>query len=157
MTLKEKMRLCSVLYTTWVISEEEGIDFKEHDEKISNLFIARMLKKKFEVFDIDVVIPDELISLLEICTEANPGQTQVILMDLFMHINKLHHFDKIPRGYVIKAMDAAMCFVNTFPIIEIPSVDEKYHKMWLAQKYTDPDGREFNLCDTQGWWKEVVE
>ena len=96
-----------------------------------------------------------LLLILNICTEGNPGQFQIILKDLFNIIKQ--HKGPIPKGYVIKSEDFSFCFLDTFPITEIPNINDKYEKLWEEQKkvtthFLDAD----NLCDTIEWWKVVM-
>ena len=153
--IKEKTELCSKAFLAWVITEQEGKDMTVINEDIANLFTSRMILKKFEVFNIDIVLPDMLLLILNICTDSNPGQFQIILKDLLNNIKQEKGL--IKPGYIITSEDFAEHFIS-FPIIEDENIYHKYEKLWDGQKKErkhplDSD----NLCDTPEWWREVME
>jgi len=153
--LEEKKAMCSKALIGWLMEDQEGKDMSVHDKEIANIFTSRMIAKKFEVFGIDIVLPDMLLLILAICTDGNPGQFQIILKDLLNSIKKRQ--GPIPAGYVITPLDFSLCFMNDFPIIDIPSMNKKYETLWDGQK--KEKHKEFesdNLCDTPEWWKEVM-
>lgn len=156
MTIQEKKEACSQIFITWMLNEQHGKDMTKHNDEVAELFTSRMITKKFEVFGIDIVLPDELLLILYFCVEANPGQFQIILKDLLNSIKSRK--GPIPAGYTITADDFSMCFMTDFPITEIKSIEDKYMKLWDGQKKErkgtfDSD----NKCDTPEWWKEVME
>lgn len=158
MTVEEKKEVCAKALISWMVCEKEGHDMKEHNEEIANIFTSRMILKKFEVFDIDIVLPDSLLFILYVCVEGNPGQFQIVLKDLLDHIKERK--GPIPKGYVITADDFSYCFMTDFPIIDIPKIYDKYLKLWDGQKYVDMNDENrnrYNACDTPKWWKEVME
>lgn len=156
MDIQEKKDLCSRVLITWMIMEEQNEDMAVHKDEISEIFTANILLKKFSAFGIDIVLPDYLLLILDLCVNGNPGQVQVVLKDLLNHIK--NNIGPIPAGYVITSTDFAYCFMNDFPIMEIPKINEKYHKLWDAQKKERTKSLESdNLCDTVEWWKEVTE
>lgn len=148
MTIDQKINLCSKVLATWTLKEN-----RKESTTISGFredsFIAKILDKKFNVFGIDVVLPDPLIIILELCTEANPGQSQVILKDLLSNTN-------IKHGYTVTAADFASVFKDSFPITAISEIDAIYHKLWEEQKSPYPKGPE-NLVDTVGYWEEIFK
>jgi hypothetical protein len=157
MDLKEKLEVCSKALISWMMMEkQDNYNPGEHSNDIDEIFIAKMLFKKFKAFNIDIILPDMLLIILYTCTENNPGQTQIILKYLLEDIK-----DKkgpIKPGYAITSDDFASCFMTNFPIMEIPAVSVKYLEMWDAQKRKTTNIFESdNLCDTPEWWKEVME
>lgn len=141
-----------------MMCEKEGRDMTEHDDDVMNIFTSRVIAKKFDVFGIDIVLPDPLLLILNICVENNPGQFQIVLKDLLNHIKKRK--GPIPKGYVITSEDFSFCFMTDFPIIAIPKINDKYLKLWDGQKYVDMKDKNrnrYNACDTPKWWKEVME
>jgi hypothetical protein len=80
--------------------------------------------------------------------------TQIILKDLLLNIKDRR--GPIPENYVIASMDFGLCFMHSFPIMEIESIERKYRELWDGQKYDTKFGSN-NLCDTIEWWKEVME
>lgn len=156
MTLEEKKEMCSKALIAWTMTEQEGKDMSIHDKEVENTFTSQMILKKFNVFGIDIVLPDLLLLILAICVDGNPGQFQIILKDLLNNIKK--RTGPIQAGYTITAWDFSLCFMSDFPIIDIPHINDKYRKLWDGQKKTKAQPWETdNLCDTVEWWKEVME
>lgn len=156
MELKEKVEICSKLLLTWGLEELENPKMKydkDDEEFIQSSFISKILIKKFDAFGIKIHLPMFLLAILSTCTEENPGMSQIILKDLLLNIKDRR--GPIPEGYVITAMDFGMCFMHSFPIMDIKSIEEKYEKLWDGQKYQTAFGSN-NLCDTVDWWKEVM-
>lgn len=152
MNLEEKKKLCFTVFAAWVNAENRKTDLSKHDEDIYEMFVPSILLDKFKAFNVNVVLPDMLLVIIDICTEGNPGLSQVILKDLLSNIANKFNERKIPSGYVIKTNDFSKCFPTEFPIISISNIYDKYIKMWDGQKNNGG-----NLCDTVKWWKEVVE
>ena len=156
MTLEEKKEMCSKALIAWTMTEQEGKDMSIHDKEVENMFTSQMILKKFNVFGIDIILPDLLLLILAICVDGNPGQFQIILKDLLNNIKK--RTGPIQAGYIITAWDFSLCFMNDFPIIDIPHINDKYRKLWDEQKKPKTQPWETdNLCDTVEWWKEVME
>ena len=155
MTIKEKQEICVKALTKWFVQEQENYDFKNHDEEIANLFTSKILLKKFDVFDINIILPDMLLLIFFICSSNNPGCTQVMLKDLLNNIKKRN--GPIKPNYVITTLDFSSCFQSNFPIIEIPEINNKYESLWIGQKIETEGIGGDNLCDTIDWWKEVME
>lgn len=147
---KEIKDLCGQILATWIITNGEK-DFTKHDEDIIKEFIPSILLKKFKVFNIDIVLPDELLILLTLCSDGNPGLVQAILMDLLESIKDKN--GPIPKGYIITAYDFAFAFPMKFPIIKDKEIYNKYLEKFDREIKT-PDG---NLCDTPEWWLKVME
>lgn len=156
MTLEEKKMTCSQALIAWISVEHQGKDMRIHDKECANMFTSRMILKKFELFGIDIVLPDLLLLILAICTDVNPGQFQIILKDLLNNIKARK--GPIPPGYIITTDDFSLCFMSDFPITEISYINEKYYKLWDGQKKQRTKPMESdNLCDTVDWWKEVMQ
>ena len=156
MTIEEKKELCCRVFIIWSSQEKNNYDFKNHDKEVAELFTSQVLLKKFDVFGIDIILPDMLLMILNICTNDNPGQIQIILKDLLNSIKK--RTGPIKPGYVITSHDFSFCFPWNFPIVEIPEINIKYESLWMDQKIKrDKPIMSDNLCDTVDWWKEVME
>lgn len=155
MNISEKIELCSKCFIAWKSAELQKQDMTKHDKEIADIFIAKALREKFNAFKIDICLPDILILMLDLMTDSNPGQSQIILKELLNDIVK--HNGLIKPGYIITSDDFAHCFPSSFPITEIPKINDKYRKLWDAQKKEckgifDTD----NQCDTPEWWLEVM-
>lgn len=154
-SIEEKKRQCSKIFISWSLSHVDWAN-NPHDEDIANIFTSRMILKKFEVFGIDIIIPDPLLLMLAICTDGNPGQYQIILKDLLLNIKKVK--GPIPKGYCIEPQDIVEMWPINFPIVDIPEVYDKYMKLWDEQKKEHHEEFESdNKCDTPEWWLEVME
>ena len=68
MTIEEQKELCTKALVSWFMQEQDNRDFRNHDKEITELFTSKVLLKKFDVFGIDIVLPDMLLMILCICT-----------------------------------------------------------------------------------------
>lgn len=156
--IEEVNKLCAEVFLSWCFEEETNpkMEYKDKDKEfLEESFIAKVLLKKFETFNIKIHLPVHLLMLLSLCAKENPGQTQIILKDLLLDIKSKK--GPIFEGYVISSNDFANCF-EKFPVMEIPEINDKYHKLWDDQKYVDmATGLECNACDIIEWWKEVMQ
>lgn len=154
MKAHEAIDLCSKALIVWFQRENEGADMSQHDKDIAELFTSKIILKKFEVFGIDIILPDDLLIILYICVEGNPGQFQIVLKDLLHSI--VQRKGLIPAGYVITSDDFAHAFPMHFPVMSMPEVNAKYEKLWDEQKYESSFHMMNNKCDTIEWWEEVM-
>ena len=151
--IQETIELCSRVFIAWTMRDSNNP--VEHNMKLlGELFTPRVLLKKLEAFDIDIGLPDDLLCLIAICCNENPGQAQLILKELLISIR--HRKGLIPKGYIITPEDFGFAFPLSFPIMADKKINKEYYKKWDAQKY-NKDGHLLNACDTIGWWKEVME
>ena len=155
--IEDKRIICSQALMTWLYSEidNEELDIKEKD-KICNIFPYNMILNKLDNYGVKVVLPDLLLMIVSLCTDNNPGISQIIIKELLSDIKEKQ--GNIPEGYIITSSDFVNCFPENFPILDIPEVYDKYIKLWDGQKRERPN--EFssdNLCDTPEWWLEVME
>ena len=157
--MEETKELCSKVFMSWFLEEmkDSKMEYKEEDKEfLEGSFITKILLKKFKVFDIKIHLPLPLLALLSLCTNENPGQSQIILKDLLNSIKS--HRGPIPEGYVITSDDFAHCFPFSFPITSDPAINKKYLELWDGQKKEQHHPMESdNKCDTVEWWKEVME
>ena len=156
--IEETKELCGKIFIKWFLDEKENpsMEYTEKDKEIiEQCFIAKVLLKKFEVFDIKIHLPVHLLLILSLCTNDNPGMVQIILKVLLLSIKK--NKGPISEGYVIKQLDFATAFPFSFPLIDDPVIYKKYEKLWDEQKIVDSNNNKCNLCDTIEWWKEVMK
>lgn len=151
--IEEIKELCSKVFICWGLDKHTD-PTKHNMELLNDMFTPRVLLKKFEAFDINIVLPDNLLVIIAICCNENPGQAQLILKELLLSIR--HRKGLIPDGYVITSEDFGLAFPFSFPIMADENINKEYYKKWDAQKF-EKDGHLLNLCDTIGWWKEVME
>lgn len=154
METHEKIDLCSKLFIHWSIKAREDEDMTKHDEEVAEIFTSKIILKKFEVFGINIVLPDDLLLILYLCVEGNPGQFQIVLKELLKNIAEKN--GPIPAGYVITPDDFVRAFPLHFPVMSIPEINKKYEALWEDQKYETPLGIRNNRCDTVEWWQEVM-
>ena len=113
------------------------------EEYCQSAFVPQVLKKKIEAFNIPIKVTNAVLMMIEICTEGNPGVSQLMLKEIintcYLKAGDTVDFDKFVRTYPMQ-----------FPLITNPDICSKYDKMWDAQK--DEDGN--NKCDTVEWWME---
>jgi hypothetical protein len=152
-----KYELCRKVFTLWVHKYLHDKDMNEHDDEIFDvLFTAKMIKKKFDAFCIDIVLPDYLIMLIDICIDSNPGLFQVVLKEIL--VNARSDGKPLPSKYVITPYDYLTTFDYKHPIIEIAEYKHKFEDLWDAQKVVEdahPTSR--NKCDTKRWWLEAIK
>lgn len=152
--------LCFKVLIMWKEMEnvKPKMEYSDNDMFfIKNSFISQCILKKFNVFGIEIHLPANLLMLLSICSEENPGKAQLILKELLKSIKEKK--GPIEKGYVITTADFKDAFPDTFPIInEYESLNEKYEKLWDEQKKPRPNGvmNSDNKCDTPEWWFEVM-
>lgn len=148
------LELCGTMLMSWLMNGEKN-DESFHNELLEKSFVSKILLKKFDTFGIDIKLPDELLFLLSLCSNENPGLVQVILMDLLKNIKSAQ--GPIPKGYKITASDFANAFPMEFPIIENEKIYNKYVEKFDAIKIIDDNGCPVNLCDTKEWWMRVMQ
>lgn len=143
-----RVELCAKVLVAWNL----GLSSRESmydDGYYQTSFIAKVLRKKLKVFGIKVSLPDPLIMLIEICTQNNPGISQLMLKEILMKVEGHLSQDK---EYEVNPFDFSRAYPDRFPIVsEFQDVEEKFHSMWDGQK--NPDGS--NKCDTPEWWAEI--
>lgn len=157
--IKETEDYCSKILLLWLADEikNPNMDYIDKDKEfLESSFTAKILLKKFEAFNIKIHLPVHLLMILSLCTNENPGQVQIVLKDLLLTIKARK--GPIPSGYVITTEDFSLAFPFSFPIMDIPKINEKYNKLWEDQKFIDmkTNYRE-NACDTIEYWKEVMK
>ena len=171
--MNENIELCGKLLIVWSMNQSNdkvmfGPEYEQHS------FIAKVLRKKLEVFKINVKLPDPLIMLIEICTESNPGISQLMLKEILTKVKSRKKLNPDVE-YVITPDDFSLTYPNEFPVMDnspSPSAglppfmkdawkslnpstsnwEEYFHKAWDAQK-DENDGH--NKCDTPEWWWEI--
>ena len=172
--MNENIELCGKLLIVWSMNKDKNeVMFNPEYEQYS--FIAKVLRKKLEVFKINVKLPDPLIMLIEICTESNPGISQLMLKEILMKVKSRGKSFCPDEEYVITPEDFSWTYPNEFPVINNspspeaglppfikdewkslhPSTsnwEEYFHKMWDDQKVPDTGS---NKCDTLEWWWEI--
>lgn len=142
--MDNRIAMCSRLMITMALKSTNGSLMTMDKEYNEHSFIARVLRKKMEVFEIPVKIPDDILVFIEVCVGNNPGYAQLMLKD-FLGRNF------IPNN-VIGYTDIAKAYPISFPIVleEGGEWEIYFSKKWQDQKAEDGS----NLCDTRGWWME---
>ena len=149
------------LFLSWtfkaMFSHEDSDPTSKRDELLESSFYAKLLIHKLEWAGVDIVIPDELLGIIALCS-STPAEVQMIAVDIFDAALERNDFTTFPKGYVVKSFDFSYAFPDEFPITEIyPFMKEKYDKKWDDQKIpADKRGifRTDNLYDTMEFWKK---
>lgn len=139
----DNLELSKKVLIIWNLNQMKKNEFSIDEDFNKQSFIAQILRKKMEAFNIKINIPDELIMLIEIATNSNPGVSQVMLHEILMSIRDLK------EGYTIQPMDFARKYPDRFLMMDNPEDEEYFRKLWDAQK--SPSG---NRCDTVEYWME---
>ena len=113
--IEEVKNLCSRIFISWGLDKDYD-PVKHNMEILDGMFTPRVLLKKFEVFDIDIILPDKLLILIAVCCNENPGQAQLILKELLISIR--HRKGLIPKGYIITPEDFGFAFPSQIPVVE---------------------------------------
>lgn len=151
--VKEKENMCSMVLGAWFFDEKSNIDFSKSDYDTP---IANILRKKIEACGIKIILPDNLLAIIEICTDGNPGVSQLILKEVLEKAKERCN-GSIPEGYTIQTWDFSLTFPNSFPILEKPEIYQEYKKKWDAQKIPRKSTwSSDNACDTKEWWCSAV-
>ena len=145
--MTETIELCSRAFIAWNFAAMEGKNMDRNEEYNAQSFIARVLRKKMEVFQVPVNIPDYLLILIELCTQGNPGVSQVMLKEILSAIPNLQ------PGHEVKPDDFSRVYTADFPSMESPRWEQHFQELWDAQK--NCEGK--NLCDTADWWMELFK
>jgi len=156
MNTKEQMELCSNALMNLLIEETSGKDMSQHEPDIAGIFPISITLRKLEVFGIDVVIPDMILMILDICAQGNPAIIQLMTKELLMDV-KANQGGSIPKGYIITGEDFARLHGDSYPILDLPEFKEKYHTLWQAQKREQNKAFDSdNQCDSPEWWQEIL-
>jgi len=156
MNTKEQIELCSNALMNLLIEEMSGKDMSQHEPDVAGIFPISIALRKLEVFGIDVVIPDMILMILDICAQGNPAIIQLMTKELLMDV-KANQGGSIPKGYIVTGEDFARLHGDSYPILDLPGFEEKYRTLWQAQKRErnktfDSD----NQCDSPEWWQEIL-
>lgn len=147
------------IMTVWVSQYNRNSNadvFRDHMEDIKHTTVYAAVHSKMNMAGMDIIIPDALILLFLTLTRGNPGQSLMLLKEILDNIVK-RSGHKIRPGYLIAPMDASITWGDRWPFTYIPEIDEKYHKMWLAQKRPREGLNSDNQCDSPQFWREVYE
>ncbi len=147
LTSKETIDLCSRAFIAWNFATFDGKDMEMSQEYNHSSFIAQVLRKKMEVFKIPVQLPDYLLAIIELCTQSNPGVSQVMLKEILAAIPNLQ------PGHKVTPEDFNRVYTADFPTMENPRWEKHFEKLWDAQKNSEGE----NLCDTVDWWMELFK
>lgn len=145
--MNETIELCSRAFIAWNLAAMGGKNMDKDEGYNSQSFIARVLRKKMEVFQIPVNIPDYLLILIELCTQGNPGVSQVMLKEVLSAVPNLQ------SGYEVKPSDFSRVYMAEFPSMESPRWEKHFQELWDAQKNSEGN----NMCDTVDWWMELFK
>lgn len=119
------------------------------DKILESSFLAKVLVKKIEAMGLDVIVPNELLSIIILCSET-PAEVQMIFTDILDGVLEANKIDKLPKEYKITPFDFIYVYPDKFPITCLyPDVKEKYNKKWDDQKING-----MNSYDTYEFWEK---
>ena len=119
------------------------------DKILESSFLAKVLVKKIEAMGLDVIVPNELLSIIILCSET-PAEVQMIFTDILDGVLEANKIDKLPKEYKITPFDFIYTYPDKFPITCLyPDVKEKYNKKWDDQKING-----MNSYDTYEFWEK---
>ena len=107
-------------------------------------FLYQIFKKKFNAFGLPTVLPDELLMIIEICTEGNPAYSQLIIRDLIISAKDKN---------LITPEDFVNVFGDKFPFLDDPEIMLEYEEKWRNQQVKGLFGM-INKVDKPGFWLE---
>ena len=144
----ETRHYISMAFLNWIIEERNSKDaiLKLVPDYEDSSCIAKMIRSKFKVLRIPLDIPDYLLAIIEMCTNYNPGVSQVMLKEILSNIKDLK------QNYSITTEDFSRTY-EEFPIVDNPKWESHFNELWDKQKSSDGS----NLCDTREWWMEVFK
>lgn len=119
------------------------------DKILESSFLAKVLAKKIEAMGLDVIVPNELLSIIILCSET-PAEVQMIFTDILDGVLEANKIDKLPKEYKITPFDFIYTYPDKFPITCLyPDVKERYNKKWDDQKING-----MNSYDTYEFWEK---
>lgn len=143
------------IYLAWFRREQ----LPDYDPRVSTIngledeFLFKVVKRKLEAMNIDIIIPSEAMMILIICAD-NPGYIQLMIKEILTEVMTYNN-GSIPRGYAITTTDFNMTYGDRIPITsEYPDISHEYKKKWDAQKIDTKFGST-NAVDTIDWWNEI--
>lgn len=149
---EEEMKALIMIMCGWVKRElysHPTYESYTNSTLISNeSFIAMVLLKRMKAFEIEVKIPDELILILEISTEGNPGKSLTLLYEILSRIPNLQ------KGHMLTCDDyIRLTGTGQFKTVWNKEDDKWMEDLWDSQK-TD-DG--CNKVDYPEYWRELFK
>lgn len=141
------------VFVYWGI-RSRGDDYnpEKYDEEINDEALAKIIKGKLKWAGVDVVIPDELLTILMCCSET-PAEIQMLTVDILETI-KTNNDGYIPSHYIITPEDVANTFPERLPyIFAYSDIKNEYNKKWDMQKFVNDNGIKMNMYDTKQFWE----
>lgn len=150
MDRNEKLGMLAQLLMLWQLGENKRsprIIESEEDELIDGSFVPKILVKRMKVYGIPIQLPLELLAILEIGLNSNPGYSLVCLYEIIKAIPDLK-----PQ-HIITANDFVRVFPDYFPDIDDPKIFKRLEEMWDNQKTPD----RLNKVDSRAYWMELFK
>ena len=107
-------------------------------------FICQIMYKKLEGFNFKIKIPFQLLTILEVCTHSNPGQSQALLLNI---LYDLRGRNDIKEGYIIKPEDFVYTYGDRFPFMNIQEENDLAYETWNNQKINKSDFEKYNITN----------
>lgn len=151
-TDQEKLSYISKAFVIWSQAEiTDNLDVFD-GAYMKESFIGQMITKKFEAFDIDIKLLDPFVMIIDLCTDSNPGVSQLMIKEI------LENVPDLKPGHTITTWDFLRIHDNKFPRMSYPDINEKYEKLWNAQKKKRTSTyASDNKVDTKEYWLEIFK
>ena len=142
--------IIQILLMSWLNNMNNPSKSKlSKDEILESSFLAKVLVKKIEAMGLDIIVPNELLSIIILCSET-PAEVQMIFTDILDGVLEAYKIDKLPKEYKITPFDFVYVYPDKFPITCLyPDVKERYNKKWDDQKING-----INSYDTYEFWEK---
>lgn len=136
----------SGLMGLWMGRNELGIE-------IVGSPIIQILRGKLDNYlpKISSIVPNHLLAYVALCTDFNPGYSQIFLKEILMHNKK-----SIKTNLEYNVPLSQLCVIYSIVDWEYPNMQNQTFANRIERKYREQQTSKGNLMDTEAWWKEVM-
>lgn len=115
--------------------------------------IIQILRGKLDNYlpKISNIVPNHLLAYVALCTDFNPGYSQIFLKEILMHDKK-----SIKTNLEYNVPLSQLCVIYSIVDWEYPNMQNQTFANRIERKYREQQTSKGNLMDTEAWWKEVM-
>lgn len=115
--------------------------------------IIQILRGKLDNYlpKISSIVPNHLLAYVALCTDFNPGYSQIFLKEILMH-NKKNIKTNLEYHVPLSQLSVIYSIVGW----EYPNMQNQTFANRIERKYREQQTSKGNLMDTEAWWKEVM-
>lgn len=130
----------------WMGGNELGIE-------IVGSPIIQMLRGKLNRYipSISNITPNHLLAYVALCTDFNPGYSQVFLKEILLKSK-----DKVKTCLMYGVPLSQQCVIYSIVDWEYPEMRNQTFAERIRRKYREQQTDRGNLMDTEAWWREVM-